>query len=407
MTESTNPTPLGPLEEAERASFSDLSNYALGASASTMSMLLNKTVQFAVAEVRAGAWESVVQEHGEPMLLVSLDFQIGRSFPHLFLLKPTDAAILCDLMMGGDGTTPPAELGDEHLSAVGEAFNQGLGNAANTLSTLMLRRVGISAPRIAVEMPAMFAAAATLFPDGALTLVRHQFKIENLLDSELLELVPDQAAREMVQILQLAADDPEAAKAAAERDEAAAAGVAEATVPQAFADDLAASAVSGGMAAGLADLPGGLPPGGLPPGLSDLPGGLAPAGLTAAAPGALELAMAAGAFPQQDAVAVKQAQFAPLTRQPSGEGISGLDLILDVALKVTVELGRTRLPIRDILDLGKGSVVELDKLAGEPVDMLVNGKLIAKGEVVVIDESFGIRLTEIVSPQERFNHLKL
>ena len=93
---------------------------------------------------------------------------------------------------------------------------------------------------------------------------------------------------------------------------------------------------------------------------------------------------------------------------PTGmEGISGLDLILDVPLKVTVELGRTRMQIRDVLDLGKGSVVELDKLAGEPVDMLVNGKLIAKGEVVVIDENFGIRVTDIVSPIERFNNLKL
>jgi flagellar motor switch protein FliN/FliY len=79
---------------------------------------------------------------------------------------------------------------------------------------------------------------------------------------------------------------------------------------------------------------------------------------------------------------------------------------MDVPLQVTVELGRTRKLIRDILELGPGSVVELDKLAGEPVDVLVNGKLIAKGEVVVIDENFGVRVTEIVSPIERASSLQ-
>ncbi len=83
-----------------------------------------------------------------------------------------------------------------------------------------------------------------------------------------------------------------------------------------------------------------------------------------------------------------------------------IELLLDVPLDVTVELGRTRKKIREILDLGVGSVVELDKLAGESVDLLVNDNLIAKGEVVVIDENFGIRITTIVSPQERLERLK-
>jgi flagellar motor switch protein FliN/FliY len=112
-------------------------------------------------------------------------------------------------------------------------------------------------------------------------------------------------------------------------------------------------------------------------------------------------------FQQHDPVAVRQAAFQPLAAPAGMEHISGLDLIMDVPLRVTVELGRTRMQIRDVLDLGKGSVVELDKLVGEPVDMLVNGKLIAKGEVVVIDENFGIRVTDIVSPIERFNSLKI
>ena len=88
-------------------------------------------------------------------------------------------------------------------------------------------------------------------------------------------------------------------------------------------------------------------------------------------------------------------------------GVDGnIGLILDVPLQVTVELGRTKKLIREILELSPGSVLELDKLAGEPVDVLVNGKLLAKGEVVVIDENFGVRITDIVSPIERASSLQ-
>ena len=86
--------------------------------------------------------------------------------------------------------------------------------------------------------------------------------------------------------------------------------------------------------------------------------------------------------------------------------VQNLDFILDIPLKVTVELGRTSVVIKDLLQLGQGSVLELDKLAGEPLEILVNGKLVAKGEVVVVNEKFGIRLTDIISPVERIETLK-
>ena len=86
--------------------------------------------------------------------------------------------------------------------------------------------------------------------------------------------------------------------------------------------------------------------------------------------------------------------------------VQNLDFILDIPLKVTVELGRTQIIIKDLLQLGQGSVLELDKLAGEPLEILVNGKLVAKGEVVVVNEKFGIRLTDIISPAERVEQLR-
>jgi flagellar motor switch protein FliN/FliY len=92
---------------------------------------------------------------------------------------------------------------------------------------------------------------------------------------------------------------------------------------------------------------------------------------------------------------------------PSGEtGVHSLDFILDIPLKVTVELGRTKMSIRDILQLAQGSVVELSKFAGEPLEVLVNDRLVARGEVVTVNEKFGIRLTDILSPMERIEQLK-
>ncbi len=103
---------------------------------------------------------------------------------------------------------------------------------------------------------------------------------------------------------------------------------------------------------------------------------------------------------------VKEASFSSLSGEKKGDSVANIDMIMDIPVTVSVELGRTKLLISELLGLGQGSVVELEKLAGEPVEVLVNGKLIARGEVVVVDEKFGIKLTDIVSVTERINRLK-
>jgi len=101
----------------------------------------------------------------------------------------------------------------------------------------------------------------------------------------------------------------------------------------------------------------------------------------------------------------KTAQFSPVQDSGTSSVQRGLDFILDIPLQITVELGRAQMLINDLLQLGQGSVVELSKLAGEPMEVLVNQKLIARGEVVVVNEKFGIRLTDIISPLERVEQL--
>ena len=108
---------------------------------------------------------------------------------------------------------------------------------------------------------------------------------------------------------------------------------------------------------------------------------------------------------QQPVGSVQAARFSPLTEGPVTMEQGSMDLLLDVDLDLSVELGRASVPVREILQLGSGSIVELNKLAGDSVDVLVNGRLIARGEVVVVDENFGVRITEIVSPAERLNRL--
>ena len=103
---------------------------------------------------------------------------------------------------------------------------------------------------------------------------------------------------------------------------------------------------------------------------------------------------------------VSEVQFGELAKKEQGKGSLDMDFILDIPLTLTVELGRNRLLISEMLQLGQGSVIELTKLAGEPMEIFVNQRLIARGEVVVVNEKFGVRLTDIVSPAERVNRLK-
>jgi flagellar motor switch protein FliN/FliY len=155
------------------------------------------------------------------------------------------------------------------------------------------------------------------------------------------------------------------------------------------------------------EMPMGSPQGGYPPqagnpypGQNDMYQGYG------APPFAAANQMVGQGFGQQSKVQVQPAQFATLNAAQSIQEYGNIGLIMDVPLQISVELGKTRKTIKEILALGPGSILELDKLAGEPVDLLVNGKLIAKGEVVVIDENFGVRVTDIVSPMERVANLQ-
>lgn len=352
------------LTEMEKDAVGEVANIVMGSAATALSTLLGRKVEITTPVVQLTDPDRFRHDYPLPYLLVNVEYVIGLSGSNVLIIKDRDAEVMVDLMMGGGGQSPPENLEEMHLSAISEAMNQMMGAAATAMSAIIKERVEISPP--AVEM-VDFATEELKGGVGVKgqTLVKVSFRmnIEGLLDSEIMQLVPLNFAQSMVKNLM---------------------------------EEMADSAVEPPVAdPGTADM------GMVMPGLQDIM-------IDAPIYEGPQPVNAGPARPVQggSGVIVQPVQFAPLQPNLQSTEITNIDLIMDVPLQITVELGKTRKTIREVLNLGPGSVVELDKLAGEPVDLLVNGKLLAKGEVVVIDENFGIRITDIISPIERVTNLQ-
>lgn len=347
------------LTNEQLRSLEEMGASALGSGATTLSILLNKQVSIASPKTQVVAPGEISTVLKDPLVQVDVQATVtGSTVTMGFILTQHDTAIITDLMMGGEGTPPSSIIDDLQLSAISEAINQMLGMAGNTLNATYGKKLDFQPPRASVIDNPEDANLPSPYADGPLVAIVFQMVIDGLVTSTMVQMLPEASAQVLC---------------------------------EAFGNPVAEKTVAAAPAPSAPQAPQSMP--------QQAP---QPAYAPAYAPQPAYAAPHAGA-----PVHAQPAQFSPLI----GAGLSttppsGLDLVLDVPLRVTVELGRTRMQIRDVLELGKGSVVELDKLAGEPVDLLVNGKLIARGEVVVIDESFGIRVTDIVSPAERFSSFR-
>lgn len=311
-------------------------------------------------------------------------------------------------------------MSELHISAVQEAMNQMMGSAATSMSTIFNQFVNISPPGIDV-MDLANGEGFENIPTGDM-LVKISFRLKvgehgELIDSSIMQLLPVPFAKSMIDLLMgtgsSSAEEVEpllAAAAPAHNPQPAPHAAAPApTAPQAQAPAQAVPPVAGqppvdgyGYAAhGMPPQPAGYPPYPYPPYPYPYPPQYQQP------PVAHAPQQYGGLVSNQPAANVQTAQFSPLGggRLPMEEE-QNLNLLLDIPLQVTVELGRTRKVIKEILELSAGSIIQLDKLAGEPVDILVNNKLIAKGEVVVIDENFGVRVTDIISQWDRVQKLQ-
>ena len=347
------------LTDVERDALGEIGNISMGSAATTLSVLLGHKVSITTPSVSVATMNIIQKQYPMPYLIVEVGYTIGIEGNNVLAIQAQDAAIIADLMMGGDGTNPDTEINEIAMSAVGEAMNQMMGTVATSLSTMFNKKIDISPPKVnLIDFGSEDKVTELVGKDDPVVRTSFRMEVDGLIDSEIMQILPVPVAKEMVEALTSGAT-----------------GEAE-PAPEPAAP---APAPTPAPAAAPAPTP-------------------APAAAPAPAAGLYGTAMQPHVATN---VPVQSAQFTPLNAQPVQVNDANIGLILDVPLEITVELGRTRKSIKDILELTNGSIVELDKLAGEPVDIQVNGKFLAKGEVVVIDENFGVRITEIASPAER------
>ena len=375
------------LSSMEKDALGEIGNISMGSAATTLSVLLGHKVNITTPTVSVDTMSTIQNQYPMPYLVVEVGYVIGINGNNILAIQASDASIIADLMMGGDGLNPQEELNDIHMSAVGEAMNQMMGTVATSLSTMFNKKIDISPPKVnLIDLGVEDKITDLVNNDEPVVKTSFRMEVDGLIDSEIMQILPLDVAKEMVSFLMGGGAEAEAQEAPAPAPEpapVAAAPASAAPAPQPAAPQYAAPPQPQ-YAAPTQQPQYAAPPMGAQP--------------VYAPPAYANNVVSSG-------VPVQNAQFAPLTNEPVEVNAANISLIQDVPLQVTVELGRTKKSIREILEFSTGSIIELDKLAGEPVDIHVNGQLTAKGEVVVIDENFGVRITEIVSPMERVQSL--
>jgi len=344
------------LTEEEKDILGEIGNISFGTSATTLYTLLRNKVTITTPKVSVLSWEELKKEFNIPYVGVEVEYTEGLKGHNLLILKKEDVLKMTDLMMGGEGKVEDGEITDLHLSAIGEAMNQMIGSAATSLSTLLNKTINISPPKAFIVDFTASLPTDISFPEGDVVKIAFKMEVGEIIDSEIMQLLPLDFAKELVQsVLSKNEEKPsevtfqeENSNVIIENDEK------------------------------IVETANNISPGGK-------------------------------VTKKEQKVNVSPVVFQSFDEDSSSKGKKdkeNLDLILDVPLTITVELGKTKKLIKDILELSEGSIIELDKLAGEPVDILANGKYIAKGEVVVIDENFGVRIIDIVHQSKRISNIE-
>ncbi|KIL35297.1 flagellar motor switch protein FliN [Cohnella kolymensis] len=365
------------LTPMEQDALGEIGNIIFGSAATALSTLLGKKVDITTPAVSAIHREQFEEEFPKPHVAVHVRYVEGFEGINSLVIKAHDAQVIADLMLGGAGdVTEEQELTEIHISAVQEAMNQMMGSAATSMSTIFNRMVNISPPGIDILDIPNNSGISNMPQEEVFIKTSFRLKIGELIDSSIMQLITVPFAKDLVSsLIGSISDEPAPQQAIPE-------------IPLQAAPQQAVPE---------APVPPAPPQQQTPPPVS--------------APLAQSAAMAIGpqtlGAPATRNVSVNPVQFANLQGAAFGQtDETNLGLLLDIPLKVTVELGRTKKQIKEILEMSQGSIIELDKLAGEPVDILVNNKLIAKGEVVVIDENFGVRVTDIVSQWDRVQKIQ-
>ncbi|WP_250278429.1 flagellar motor switch phosphatase FliY [[Clostridium] colinum] len=348
------------LTDENRDILGEVGNISMGTSATTLSALLNHKVEISTPTVSMVYPKDLSSKYDKPCVGLKINYKEGLIGSNLLILKQEDVKIIANLMMGGDGNVPlDEELTELDLSAISEAMNQMVGSSSTSLSSMLGYKIDIDTPQAFI----LKFEDDTFFEELTITdehLVCNSFRmvVQDLIDSEIMQLLPIEFAESIIQ--KLTANEAEATPEPTPQP-----------VPQPQPTQ--------------PQIPQPTPtpqPQPIPQPVQQQP-------------------MSQQSNIMHNNVNVQTAQFQSFDMNELAQQKENITIIRDVPLEVTVELGRTRKPIKEILEFNPGTVIELDKLAGEPIDILVNGKFIARGEVVVIDENFGVRITDIINTEER------
>ena len=363
----------GPLTDEEKDAIGEIANISMGTAATTLFSLVNRKVEISTPVVTSATWDDIVRNYERPCVFIRIAYTVGLDGSNILVLKENDVKSITDLMMGGDGTNTDGELGELHLSAISEAMNQMMGSSATSLSSMLSKTIDISPPvaDLIDLQEGVDEGSIDEFLSGEFVKISFRMEIGDLVDSEIMQLYPYAFARDMCQSIakNMEMDAKEAQIGVADAPKEAA--------PQPAPQSAPTPAVEPAPQPMQMDMSG-------------------MQGMPMMNPQMMNPQMMNPMMYQQP-VNVQPAMFTPFSGEFAAQfAKENIDLIMDVPLEVTVELGRTSKSISEILDFAPGTIIELNRIAGEPIDILVNGKYVAKGEVVVIEESFGVRITEIV-----------
>ena len=424
------------LTDVEKDAIGEVANISMGSSATTLYSLVNRKVNITTPVVTLATWKTLLDSYEKPCVFIQIKYTKGLDGTNILVLKEHDVKVITDLMMGGDGTNTEGELGELHLSAISEAMNQMMGAAATSLSTLLQTVIDISPPESSLFDLTEVKDGKEISPflGGTFVKISFRMQIDDLVDSTIMQLYPIDFARKLVETFintQMANIDEVTEKKPAqpENDTDTTAQIpAPGTDNQTQMNNTNLNGMNqmgnmgmndmnqmnnmgmngmnqmGNMGMNGMNQMGNMGMNGMNQmgnmgmnGMNQM-GNMGMNGMNQMGNMGMNSMNQMGmmGMPGQN-VNVQPAQFQSFSNDNMGTtGQENIGLIKDVPLEVTVELGRTTKSISDILDFSPGTIIELDRIAGEPIDVLVNGKFVAKGEVVVIEESFGVRITEII-----------
>lgn len=359
------------LTDEEKDALGEIGNISMGTSATTLYTLLNNKVNITTPRVSVLTWEELANEYPTPYVAVQVEYKEGLVGSNLLILKEDDVKIITDLMMGGTGQASSEPVTDLHLSAISEAMNQMIGSSSTSLASMFNKKIDILPPK---AFPMLFSDPSMshkYMPDEQVVKIAFKMEIGSIIDSEIMQLLPIDFAKNLVNNLFENMIVPEQAQEQAQPK------IEQPPAPKAQA----------------------APP--VKPQVKPNDGDYN-------RPSQFQKPQKNDSLQREEPrmVNVQPIQYQNFDNEQWASDKESIDMIKDIPLEVTVELGRTKKLIRDILEFGPGTIIELDKLAGEPVDIMVNGKYIAKGEVVVIDESFGVRITDIISASKRLTKIQ-